>query len=199
VSTDSANFKVQGKYIDRKYSWYFNTAGLLTSRRDNPIYGFGIGTTAEFKFWDSHSLSPGLNFYYMRTNWLVAQGSHYMRLSLDLSYRYYYNLKSRMSKGLTGNNFCANYILVKPFFLFNYEPYETESYWWDFDKGEWVIKSVKKFKVEPVLYLGYGLQRNLGNRFTIDVNGGLMFSNSMDFSNPLSSFYLQLNLRYLLK
>ncbi|HLO58183.1 MAG TPA: hypothetical protein VK179_05545 [Bacteroidales bacterium] len=198
--SDTVEFKIQKKFIDRKMAWYLNVTGLLMNTGREDFFGVGGGTTVEKKLWNSSSISASLNLFHVSHDlWFMNNSSGYTSLNLDLNYRYYLNLKNRMRTGLTGNNFNANYIVLAPYFLFFYKPYRSNSIQWDFEKGEWIIKTSRKIELQPYLKVGYGIQRSIWKDLYVDINSGFQINQLPDFDDPFSLMYLNFNLKYIIK
>ncbi len=193
-------YKINGKYRDRNMAMYINGKGSIMNTDYELKARYGIGTAIEFKLHNNHSLGAGLSLL-INDDWPLFFGfnKRNVNLEFDIGYRYYYNLRKRMSKGLTGNNFSANYLLVSPCFWLQYKPYILEDYYWDFDNGIWVMKYTSAIEINPGLRLGYGLQRTFWRNMNFDMNSGIQFRRWESLSSPADLIYIQFSLGYIFK
>ncbi|AQG81520.1 hypothetical protein [Spirosoma montaniterrae] len=110
---------------------------------------------------------PPTSTYYDRLEW-----GRDIELSARLGFRYYYNLLARMRKGLSANNFSANYIAAQvsePFLQFgDGEVYNrlTE------DRRRYSFRDNLLGDPQPRILVGYGIQRRLGRSGFFDINAG---------------------------
>jgi len=156
----------------------------------------GIYSMFDYKVAKMHAVGAGIGYfiqYYMPSS---SESPEYnglnQGLELSFTYKFLYNLANRMSKGLTGNNFSANYFFLSPEFIYFIKPYAVSSAAWDFTKGAWAINSERKNVFIPVLKLGYGIQRTV-KRLTFDVNGGIQMGKNYD------GLYIQITAGYIFK
>jgi hypothetical protein len=176
---------MNGKYKNRKSalraSLYVNTeevefweTGILSG-----FSSFGILTNYEFKFAKLHSINSGIKAY-------ITNGK-YEYLRVFTSYRFYHNLKKRMTFGKTGENFAANYFFVEPSWGIARSPYRLRSYIWDYNQGKWALTFKKEVKQIYTIWMGYGIQRIVLNNFNIDANFGIYFQGdnySFEYDRP---------------
>ena len=104
-----------------------------------------------------------------------------------------------MSKGLTGNNFSANYFYVSPNFLLRLNTRVSTNYSWDFTNGYWVVSSKKERIYETGLKLGYGFQRVIQNKMNFDINAGIQINGNSEWSHPEQLFFLQIRIGFIIK
>ena len=184
------------KYSDKKSALYL---GVKTNTFDITLWsdeiisgktGAGIEAGYELKIMKYHSFSPRVYLF------IDNKKSEYARFSAE--YRYYYNLKSRMQSGKTGNNFYANYFVIVPAFRIERAPYGVDSYAWDFTRGLWKINYKKRVETLPTVWFGYGLQRNIFSRVNFDINAGLRFE---DFFSTYNHIYFisQFSVSYIIR
>lgn len=198
--TKETGYRVNVKYRDRSMALSINSKGRIMNTDYEMNIRYGIGTTIEFKLFNNHSLGAGLSLL-ITDDWPMFDGFNKRdaNLEFDIGYRYYYNLRNRMSKGLTGNNFSANYLIVSPCFWLQYIPYSMKDYYWDFNKGIWIIKSTCAIEFNPGLRLGYGLQRTFWRNMNFDINGGIQFRKWTSLRSPADLIYIQFSLGYIIK
>ena len=202
-SAGREDYRINSRYRDRTMALSVKAiGGIMIPYPD--FFMYGIGTTFEFKIKDYHSVSGGINLLNSES-WFPIMGYHSTKtcLQVEMGYRYYHNLKNRMSKGRTGNNFSANYFLLSPGFWLQYKQYILEDYYWDFTKGLWVLEYSKPLVLRPDVRLGYGLQRTFWRNLNFDINGGIQFTRwegpvtAVDLLFELS--YIQFSLGYIIK
>jgi hypothetical protein len=197
---DGSGYRVAGKFSDRTKAWYMDASARYTKPDYLKELTYRLGVSLEYKLWNNHSLGAGLNLQMIDREPLFSSSPHRtFGVEVKLDYRYYHNLKNRMSKGLTGNNFNANYILVSPAVSFGYEPYTLEGYQWDFNTGSWIVSYKSSFMAMPDLRLGYGMQRSIWKNLNYDINGGFQIQRRSQIDKPLSLIYFQFAIRYTLK
>ena len=199
IPSNNNVFSIDGKYRDRKYAIYLDGKGrIMNADRGMIIYGFGPGI--EYKLFNNHSICADLNF--MIADDLSHLKGYYVtraRIEFETGYRYYHNLRKRMSKGLTGNNFSANYLILSPYFWLQYQPYFMERYYWDFENGTWALVYTSSIKMNPGIRLGYGLQRNFWKNVNFDINGGIQFQR-VTYSPKLTElFFCQFSIGIIIK
>ena len=122
-----------------------------------------------------------------------------VNFEIELGYRYYHNLRKRMSKGQTGNNFSANYFLISPYLGLSYLPDTKRNCQWDFEEGIWAVNYYSAVRANPGLRLGYGLQRNFKGKWNFDINGGIQFRPGIHSNSIAEKLYLQFSIGYILK
>lgn len=189
------------KFRERTSMFYIS--GNTTLESINYYFGAtnGIYSAYEHKLHKYHVIGVGMGyFFHYRNAEYFSYNSRYDKLlRLDLSYKYYHNLKLRMSKGLTGNNFSANYLYVSPNFSFMRSTSELSGYSWDFTHGYWVITSKREIIWEPRLKIGYGFQRVIRNKLNIDINAGIQISNNSDQWHPEQLLFGQITIGFIIK
>jgi hypothetical protein len=199
-SKDETGYRIKGKYRDRTMAMYINGKGSIMDVGHGMAFRYGIGTATEFKLYNNHSLGAGLGLFYTMDRPLFSDyDKRNVNLEFEIGYRYYHNLRNRMSKGLTGNNFSANYFLFSPYFSLQYRPYRMKGYSWDFNKGIWVIQYTSAIEFNPGLRLGYGLQRTFWRNMNFDINGGIQFRRWTFLRSPADLIYIQFSLGYIFK
>ena len=164
---DTAEFKYETKFSDRNKLCLLNANGIFIITGNKILSDFGLNGITEYKLWKYHSLFAGIGLVQVYKQPIFAhyhEKTRNINLNISGGYRYYYNLKDRMIKGLTGNNFNANYLQISPYLLLGYEPYELKSYDWDFNRGMWELKYKSSIKAQAGLNLGYGIQRSYWNK-----------------------------------
>lgn len=192
---EKSAFQVDEKFRDRTLSWTINAKGVM--RYDIPFYfNYGIGTRVEYKLSNNHSLEAGFGLFLNSDTYYYSSNAS---IEFDLGYRYYHNLRRRMSKGLTGNNFSANYILISPYFGLRNKPYSMQNYHWDFDQGTWAVNYSSGIGINPGIRLGYGLQRSFWGKMNFDINGGIQFWGPEYYASPADRLYLQFSIGYIIK
>lgn len=198
--SDETGYRIKGKYRDRTIAMYINSKGSIMDVGHSMAFRYGIGTAVEFKLHNNHSLGAELSLL-INDDWPLFRGYNKTNANFefDIGYRYYHNLRKRMSKGLTGNNFSANYLLVSPGFWLQYRPYSMEDYYWDFTKGIWVIKYTSAIEINPDLKFGYGLQRTFWRNMNFDINGGIQFRRWESLNSPADLIYIQFSFGYIFK
>ncbi|HJZ40924.1 MAG TPA: hypothetical protein VJ203_11195 [Bacteroidales bacterium] len=197
---EESGFRVADKFSDRSKAWYVNASGSYSKPDYLQELSYRLGVSFEYKLGNSHSLGAGLNVLMFDKEPLFSPYPHRtFGVKVNLEYRYYHNLKGRMSRGLTGNNFNADYFLFSPALSFGYEPYTLQGYQWDFNTGTWIVSYKSSFKAIPDLRLGYGIQRSIGKSFNYDINGGFQIQRMSNLKSPLSLIYFQLGIRYIFK
>ncbi len=199
LSSNDNGYSVNGKYRDRSMAIYLNGKGSIMNA-DHRMIRYGLGSTFEYKLYNNHSLGAGLSFL-VADDWPIFSGYYVTdaRLEFEIGYRYYHNLNNRMSKGLTGNNFSANYFLISPYFWLQYRPFWQEDYYWDFNKGIWLIKSTSEITIKPGVRIGYGLQRTFWRNFNFDINGGIQIRKWTGSPRKFEFLYLQFSIGYIIK
>jgi hypothetical protein len=197
--TSETGYTINAKYRDRIMALSVNGKGSLMNL-DYLITRYGINTAIEFKLHNNHSLGAGLSLL-INDDWPLFSdiSKRNVNLEFDIGYRYYHNLRNRMSKGLAGNNFSANYFIVSPYFFLQYVPYYLKGYYWDFNKGMWAIQYTSSIEINPGLRLGYGLQRTFWKNMNFDINGGIQFRRWEYLGSPVNLIYIQFSLGYILK
>lgn len=193
------SYMTNTRYRDRTVALSVNARGAFLDIDDHDKFKYGIGTAVEFKIKDSHSLGAGLSFLFS-SDWPMISAYHNCknRLEINIGYRYYHNLRNRMSKGQTGNNFSANYFIVSPCLWIKSGRYNMDDYYWDFAKGIWVIKYTRALDLKPGIRLGYGLQRAFWRNLNFDINGGIQFCH-WAYIKPTKLLYIQFSLGYLIR
>jgi hypothetical protein len=192
---------VNDKFKERTSMFYFGGNTTLETRNYEFGASSGIYTGYEHKMNKNHVIGAGIGyfFYYQDVSYVDLNSFQYL-LRLDLTYKFYHNLNSRMRKGLTGNNFSANYFYVSPNLSFTPDYRENTSYAWDFTNGYWVVTSRKERFCEPALKLGYGFQRVIRNKLNFDMNAGLQFNLEYHYGfYPKELFFLQIRLGFIIK
>ncbi|MBX3252861.1 MAG: DUF3575 domain-containing protein [Chitinophagaceae bacterium] len=103
--------------------------------------------------------------------------------SFDVAYRYYYNGKKRAEEGLTTSLNNMNYFT----FVYNAGIYK--------ETIPGYYEDETKLRVQHVIGIAWGFQRNYNNRISIDVNvgPGCAISSSSDI-NPAGQSYSKLNI-----
>ena len=193
------SYRINARYRDRTMALSVNAIGGTMHN-----YQYGIGTAVEFKIRDYHSLGGGINLWHSE-DWSDLMGYYFTEtcLQVEMEYRYYHNLKNRMSKGRTGNNFSANYILVSPSFYLQYKRYILEDYYWDFTQGLWVLEYNKPLVIRPVIRIGYGIQRTFWRNLKFDINAGIQFQKGISSFKPVELFqdlnYIRISFGYIIK
>jgi hypothetical protein len=197
---------VNEKFRDRTTMFYI--AGKAEVKNSYYITGnSGIYVACEHKVLSLHVIGAGLGYflqsqhpdrdtYYYEpkhSDW-YSQG-----IQLSLSYKYLTSLDRRMSKGLTGNNFSSNYIMISPAIAYLYGTYTTSDVSWDFTKSKWAIKSERKASFVPTLKIGYGIQRMIRTNMLIDINAGIQIGEHSDLNDPTRLLYIQIKAGYIFK
>jgi hypothetical protein len=191
---------VNDKFKERISMFYI--AGKTTLETMN--YGFaptiGIYTGYEHKFHSFHAIGAGIGYFgHYQDFGFTPYNSFDDLLRIDLSYKYYHNLNLRMSKGLTGNNFSANYFYVSPGLNIRSLYSRISSSSWDFTHGYWVTTSKREIIYDPRLKIGYGFQRIISNKMNFDLNTGIQISSYMRPYHPEELFYFQVTLGFIIK
>jgi hypothetical protein len=191
---------VNEKFKERTSMFYI--AGNATVETMN--YSFaatnGIYTAFEHKFKMYHAIGAGAGYYiqYRDMNHYIDDGLDQL-LRFNLSYKFFYNLNIRMSKGLTGNNFSANYLYISPNFTLIRNPYEYAGAAWDFTNGYWVITSKRETVCIPRLKVGFGFQRVIRNKINFDLNAGLQFGNETNQYEPEKLLFGEVKVGFIIK
>lgn len=176
---------IDGKYKNRKSalraSLFVNTEEVefWETGNLNGFSSFGVLTNYEFKFAKLHSVNSGIKAY--------ITTSKYEYLRAFTSYRFYHNLKKRMSLGKTGENFAADYFFVEPSWGIVRSPYRLSDYAWDYNRGEWALTFKKDVGQIFTIWMGYGVQRIVFKNFNIDANFGFYFQGdnySFEYNRP---------------
>ncbi len=83
----------------------------------------------DYKVAKMHAVGTGIGYfiqYYMpRSSESPEYNGLNQGIELNFTYKFLYNLENRMSKGLTGNNFSANYFFISPEFIYLIKPYSV--------------------------------------------------------------------------
>jgi hypothetical protein len=189
---------VNVKFKERASMFYIG--GNTTIEGLNNYFGAtnGIYTAYEHKFHKYHVIGAGMGYYFHYFKYYFYDGYDPL-LCFDLSYKYFHNLNSRMRRGLTGNNFSANYFYVSPNFSFLNHTSSFSTYAWDFTNGYWVATSTKEILCRPALKLGYGFQRVIQDKMNIDINAGIQINKYTEWLYPQQLFFLQLKLGFIIK
>jgi hypothetical protein len=169
---------VNDKFRERTSMFYIAVkSGIENGQKGLTAYS-GAYTGYEFKISKLNVIGAGLGLYYQYHNADFKNYEAYNLLTqINITYKYFYNLDRRMSKGLTGNNFSANYFLLSPNLSYTRSPYYITSYTWDFTKGSWLTKYERNVQLIPKLKIGYGFQRTLRNKWNFDINAGIQLQN----------------------
>jgi hypothetical protein len=171
---------VNDKFKERTSMFYLAGRAAIENMDYQFLATNGLYTAYEHKLHTVHAIGAGMGYFLGYQNADLYYNHGYVKLvRVDLSYKYYHNLKLRMSKGLTGNNFSANYIYVSPNCIFMNGTSRISGYTWDFTNGYWVIKTKKEVICEPRLKLGYGFQRTIRNKLNFDLNAGFQLGNNL--------------------
>ncbi len=200
--TGEDSYRINARYRDQTMALSVNTMGAFMYTNSKLVYG--IGAAVEFKIRDYHSLGGGVNVLNSE-DWFDIMGYYYTKtcLQVTMEYRYYHNLKNRMSKGRTGNNFSANYFLISPGFWLQNKQYKLEDYYWDFTQGIWVLEYTKPLLIRPGVKIGYGIQRTFLRNLNFDINGGIQFRRWDGSYKPVELLnelkYIQLSIGYIIK
>jgi hypothetical protein len=175
----------------------FYVAGKGSVLIDQDIFAnTGIYAMFDYKVAKIHAVGTGIGYfiqYYMpRSSESPEYNGLNQGIELNFTYKFLYNLKNRMSRGLTGDNFSANYFFISPEFIYLIKPYSVQSVAWDFTKGAWAINYKHENMFIPWIKMGYGIQRTV-KRLTFDLNGGILMGKSEGF------FYAQITAGYIFK
>jgi hypothetical protein len=201
--TARKDYQINARYRDRTMALSIDAIGGSMRNNRNSLQ-YGLGTAVEFKIRDYHSLGGGVNIW-RSDNWYDLFGYYSSKncLQVELEYRYYHNLRNRMSKGLTGNNFSANYFLFSPGGYLQIKRKHLEDYYWDFSQGIWVLEYTRSLVIRPDIRIGYGIQRTFWRNLKVDINGGIQFRKGIDSFRPLEllydMYYIQFSLGYIIK
>jgi len=193
---------VNEKFQERTSMFYIAGKGSVAKGQDI-FANTGIYSMFDYKVAKIHAVGAGIGYfiqYYMPSS---SESPEYnglnQGLELNFTYKFLYNLENRMSKGLTGNNFSANYFFLSPEFIYLIKPYSVSNVAWDFTKGAWTVNSARENAFIPLLKMGYGIQRTL-KRLTFDINAGIqMGKNYEDLHNQTGFFYAQITAGYIFK
>ena len=196
---------VNEKFRDRTTMFYI--AGKAEVKNSYEITGnTGIYVACEHKMLRLHVIGAGLGYFlqYQHLDREIYYDLKYsdglsQGIQLSLSYKYLTSLDRRMSKGLTGNNFSSNYIMISPAIAYLYGSYYTSAVSWDFTKNKWAIKSERRVSFMPTLKLGYGIQRMIRTNMLIDINAGIQISKYRDLDDPTQLLYIQIKAGYIFK
>jgi hypothetical protein len=187
---------VNGKFQQRTSMIYIAGKGSIAMGEDQ-FANTGIYSMFEYKVVNMHAVGAGIGYfiqYYMPSS---SESPPYNGLNqgieLNFTYKFLYNLENRMSKGLTGNNFSANYFFISPEFIYLIKPYSVSNVAWDFTRGAWAVKSARENAFLPMIKMGYGIQRTM-KRLTFDINAGIQMGN-----NHEGFFYAQITAGYIFK
>jgi len=200
--TSRKEYAINVRYRDRNMALYIDAIGGSIRNYHNS-FQYGIGTAVEFKIRDYHSLGGGLN-YWRSDDWHNLFGYYYSMncLQVETEYRYYHNLRNRMSKGRSGNNFSANYFLFSPGVYLQIKRRNLEDYYWDYSQGIWVLEYTKPLVIRPDIRIGYGIQRTFWRNMKFNINGGIQFRKGIDSFKPLEllydMYYIRFSLGYII-
>ena len=119
-----------------------------------------------------------------RLGWYGLEGFEFQS-EFEQQFKYYYNLKSRESKGKRINGFSGNYFSVAGFASYtveqNEKPVRTQTdYFTGYSTGP------KVFTLKYGVILKYGLQRRIGNIGYFDICAGVRFyefENTFEYEN----------------
>jgi hypothetical protein len=193
---------VNEKFKERTSMFYVAGKGSVVKGFDI-FANAGIYSMYDFKVAKMHAVGAGLGYfiqYYMPgTEESPEYNGLNQGIELSFTYKFLYNLENRMSKGLTGNNFSANYFFFSPEFIYLIKPYSVSDVAWDFTKGAWAINSEHENRFIPLFKMGYGIQRTF-KCLTFDINAGVQlgqYSNKSSYQN--SFFYAQITAGYIFK
>jgi hypothetical protein len=193
---------VNGKFQERTSMFYVAGKGSVVKGFDI-FANTGIYSMYDFKVAKMHAVGAGIGYfiqYYMPgTDESPPYNGLNQGIELSFTYKFLYNLENRMSRGLTGNNFSANYFFFSPEFIYLIKPYSVSDVAWDFSKGAWAVNSEHENRFIPLLKMGYGIQRTL-KRLTFDLNAGVQlgqYSNKSTYQNGF--FYAQITAGYIFK
>ncbi len=201
VSKEGEPDFVNEKFKERTSMFYIAGNTTLESIYYSFAPTIGINTAYEHKLNSCHAIGAGIGYFLHYQHFSFPPFNSFDNfLRIDLSYKYYHNLNSRMSRGLTGNNFSANYFYVAPTLSFLRRPNEYSNSAWDFTHGYWVITSKKSEIIyRPSLRIGYGFQRVIRDKMNFDMNGGIQINNSMYRYEIENHFYFQIKLGFIIK
>jgi hypothetical protein len=187
------------KFKERISMLYIGGNTIIESMYSEFEPSSGIYAAYEHKLNKYHVVGAGMGYYlHYQDLRYYSYNSFNPLLRFDVTYKFYHNLNSRMSKGLTGNNFSANYFYVSPNFLFKLNTRVSTNYSWDFTNGYWVGTTTKERIYEPGLKLGYGFQRVIGNKMNFDMNAGFQIS-SKSYQWDQLPFFVQIKLGFIIK
>lgn len=193
---------VNGKFQERTSMFYIAGKGSIVEGQDQ-FANTGVYCMFDYKVAKMHAVGAGIGYfiqYYMPSSSESPQYNGLNQgLELNFTYKFLYNLENRMSKGLTGNNFSANYFFLSPEFIYIIKPYSVWNVAWDYTKEEWTIKPTGENKFIPLLKLGYGVQRTV-KRLTFDINAGIQLGKyNNTFYHQREFFYAQITAGYIFK
>jgi hypothetical protein len=187
---------VNDKFKERTSMFYIAGKGSIAMGEDQ-FANTGIYSMFEYKVVKMHAVGAGIGYfiqYYMpRSSESPPYNGLNQGIELSFTYKFLYNLENRMSRGLTGNNFSANYFFISPEFIYLIKPYSVSNVAWDFTRGAWAVNSAHENKFLPMLKMGYGMQRTM-KRLTFDINAGIQMGNHHE-----GFFYAQITAGYISK
>lgn len=202
IKSEEPDF-INDKFKEKTFMLYVAGKGSLVINWDM-FANTGIYSMFEYKVAKMHAVGAGIGYfiqYYMPSS--SDESPEYnglnQGLELNFTYKFLYNLENRMSKGLTGNNFSANYFFLSPEFIYLIKPYSVSDVAWDFTKGAWAVNSEHANKFIPVLKMGYGIQRTY-KRLTFDINAGVQLGKYYsDLVYQKGFLYAQITAGYIFK
>jgi hypothetical protein len=182
-------------FMERTSMFYVAGKGSILIDQDM-FANTGIYAMFDYKVAKIHAVGTGIGYfiqYYMpRSSESPEYNGLNQGIELNFTYKFLYNLKNRMSRGLTGDNFSANYFFLSPEFIYLIKPYSVQNVTWDFTKGAWAINYKHENMFIPWIKMGYGIQRTV-KRLTFDLNAGILMGKYEGF------FYAQITAGYIFK
>jgi hypothetical protein len=182
-------------FMERNSMFYVAGKGSVLMDLDM-FTNTGIYAMFDYKVAKIHAVGTGIGYfiqYYMpRSSESPEYNGLNQGIELNFTYKFLYNLKNRMSRGLTGDNFSANCFSVTPEFIYLIKPYSVQNVTWDFTKGAWAINYKHENMFISWIKMGYGIQRTV-KRLTFDLNAGILMGKNEGF------FYAQITAGYIFK
>jgi len=191
---------VNDKFKERTSMLYVAwKTGIENGQKGLTAYS-GFYSAYEFKLSKLHLIGAGLGLYYQFHNIdFKNYQANNLLTQINITYKFFYNLDRRMSKGLTGNNFSANYFLVSPNLSYMRSPYSLTSYAWDFTKGSWEANYERNVTIIPKLKIGFGIQRTLRNKIIFDLCAGIHLQNFNSGNSLDDLLFGQFMIGYIIK
>jgi hypothetical protein len=185
------------RYKERMSLWYVGGKCRIHSQNGAIPVSTGIFTGFEYKIAPSHAFSLGGGYFWRYALSYYEYSHEYQKVfRVDIAYKWFFDLNHRMKKGLTGNNFSADYLFISPEFVFDYSTYRMAGYAWDFTKGTWSVKYKNDLKIETAWIAGGGFQRTFLNRLNVDVKVGILYRKSYI---KKEEFFGEVTLGYIIK
>jgi hypothetical protein len=192
---------VNDKFKERTSMFFVAGKGSVVKGMDM-FANTGIYSMYDIKVAKMHAVGAGIGYffqYYMpSSNDSPEYNGINQGIELNFTYKFLYNLENRMSRGLTGNNFSANYFFLSPEFIYLFKPYSVQTVTWDFTKGAWAVNSEHENRFIPLLKMGYGIQRTY-KRLTFDINAGFLVGKYEEQVYQKDFFYVQITAGYIFK